>query len=257
MHSKQDRIFDKLADRFQKRIYNSKKGQIRLEILKQEFSNIILPILPETPKVLDAGAGFAQLSLWLAEQNIPVTLCEPSEKMLAVAQASIEDKSLEEMTTVVHSSIQNYQPNTTFDLVLFHAVLEWLASPKETLADLITHLKPQGTLSLMFYNRHSIAMRSLLGGDFQRVREDNLDGVGNKGLTPISPLVPEDVLSWLEEWDMKIIHWSGLRTFYDYMKPEASQNSDLDEIIQMETLFSQKEPWRSLARYQHIICVKQ
>ncbi len=41
---------------------------------------------------------------------------------------------------------------TCVDLILFHAVLEWVADPLSVLQTLWSMLRPGGTLSLMFYN---------------------------------------------------------------------------------------------------------
>jgi len=251
---KQDRVFDRLADRFHKRIYGSNKGQIRLEIVKSDLQDCLSLDQPVSPRtILDAGGGFGQMSIWLAQQGHSLTLCEPSRKMLSYARQAIVEASVDKQITTECSMIQDLPTGKSYDIILFHAVLEWLAEPKRTLKGLLEHLRPGGYMSLMFYNRNSVAMRSLLGGDFERVRNDQLEGVGNKGLTPINPLVPEDVLHWLKEWDAEVLSWTGIRTFYDYMKPEAMRDADLDEVVLMEKMFAKKEPWRSLARYQHII----
>ncbi len=59
----QDRNFDDLAERFNARIYDTAKGQLRLEILKQDLQQFT-----ETKplSIWDAGCGAGQMSLWLA-----------------------------------------------------------------------------------------------------------------------------------------------------------------------------------------------
>lgn len=260
---KQDVVFDRLADRFQKRIYNSRKGEIRLQILKHEFNQHILPSLQQkqSPNIVDIGAGFAQLSIWLAKQDYKLSVCEPSEKMLHVAREHIQSAGVEARIALFPLTLQQFfhashKQDQQYDLIIFHAVLEWLAEPEQALRLVAKQLKPGGTLSIIFYNRHAIALRSLLGGDFKRVMTDQLDGVGQKGLTPISPLIPQDVVNWVESSQLNIKHWSGLRTFYDYMKPEAAKQASIDDVIAMEEHLAASEPWRSIARYQHIICTK-
>ncbi len=55
---------------------------------------------------------------------------------------------------------------------------------------------------------------------------------------------------------MEITLWSGIRSFYDYMKPEAVASCTTDMIIHTDQQLSQQEPWRSIARYQHMIIKK-
>ncbi len=271
MNQKKDRNFDKLAQRFQKRIYQSPKGNIRLLRVQQELAAVLEEYNPQHTHILDAGAGLGQMSCWLAQKNYSITACDPSINMLAIAQENFTQHGIDHNTIYSNQlhikppsghiqmmalPIQDMPNGNTYDIIIFHAVLEWLARPQITLKKLLEHLTPGGTLSLLFYNQHAIALRSLLGGDLQRVLDDNLAGIGTKGLTPISPLVPSDVYQWLIDWGMEITLWSGIRSFYDYMKPEAVASCTTDMIIHTDQQLSQQEPWRSIARYQHMIIKK-
>lgn len=57
------------------------------------------------------------------------------------------------------------------DLILFHAVLEWVAEPQETLASLMKCLTPGGALSLMFYNYNGLLMRNVIIGNTAYVNQ--------------------------------------------------------------------------------------
>ncbi len=54
-----------------------------------------------------------------------------------------------------------------FDLVLCHAVLEWLAQPQQALHKLFGLIRPGGHLSLMFYNRDALIFRNLIRGNWR------------------------------------------------------------------------------------------
>jgi len=253
---KQDRIFDGLAKRFNQRIYDNPKGKIRLAIVQDDLQNTI--DLSKPLKVLDMGGGLGQMSIWLAQQGHQVTLCEPASDMLDIARETISDLKLNDNITLSNKTLQQLssKANEKYDLIIFHAVLEWLAEPKQAIALLLTLLKPNGVLSLMFYNHHSAVMRSLMVGDFKRIRNNYIAAMGNKGFTPISPLEPNQVIQWLEEFKMDTLSWTGVRVFHDYMHPEARKKALLEDVIEMERKYSRIEPWRSLARYQHLICRK-
>jgi S-adenosylmethionine-dependent methyltransferase len=261
----QDRIFHGLAERFSQQIYNNPKGQIRLAIVQDDIQQTI-PLTP-TLRILDMGGGLGQMSLWLAQQGYSVTFVEPADDMFDYATQQFHEAHLTERIQTSHASIQSFSQiqsekstNEQYDVILLHAVLEWLADPKHTLEQLLRSLKPNGYLSLLFYNHHSAVMRSLLVADFKRIMQEQIAAVGNheQGFTPISPLKPETVLTWFNEWGFQQHCWSGVRSFYDYMRPEARQfchkNAEkLAELIDMEKIYGKQEPWRSLARYQHII----
>jgi S-adenosylmethionine-dependent methyltransferase len=88
----------------------------------------------------------------------------------------------------------------TFDLVLCHAVLEWLAEPRQTLLGLFPFVKAGGILSLLFYNRHGLLFQSLVVGNFDYVRL-GLRKKRQTALTPTNPQLPEQVYDWIGRGD--------------------------------------------------------
>ncbi|MGB0847445.1 MAG: methyltransferase domain-containing protein [Thiolinea sp.] len=258
---KKDRIFDGLSQRFQRKIYSNDdpRGAIRLHIIQDDIRT--QSFLDQRLHVLDAGAGMGQMSCWLAQQGHTIVLAEPSQEMLEVAKQNIQETlgQHSSLITPKQDTIQSLCDDTLhqhFDFIVCHAVLEWLASPLENLAQLLNTLKPGGWLSLMFFNRHSKVMRHLVGGDLKPVLENRIASDGHNGLAPISPLVPDDVANWLIDSGLEVITWSGVRCFYDYSHPEVRKRMDLQDVLTLERRFSQQEPWRSLARYQHMLCYK-
>lgn len=263
---KKDRIFDNLSQRFQHKIYsnNDPRGAIRLHIIQDDLRK--QSFLKQPLSVLDAGAGMGQMSCWLAQQGHTILLAEPSGEMLTAAKQYIHDTkhntsgTYSANITLRQSTIQSLCDETLhhhFDFIVCHAVLEWLANPRETLAQLLSTLKPGGWLSLMFFNQHSKVMRHLIGGDLQPVLEQRIASNGNNGLAPISPLLPHEVTGWLEALNLEIHSWSGVRCFYDYSHPEVRKRMNLDDVLTLERRYSQQEPWRSIARYQHMVCRKK
>lgn len=255
----QDRIFDGLSQRFQRTIYanNDPRGVIRLHITQSDLSKYF-NILPPTRQALDIGAGLGQMSLWLAEQGWQVTLSEPSEEMLQQAkiltQNSTYAQNIEYLTHSIQTLPTHYEQH--FDLIICHAVLEWLAEPQKTLKLLVNYLKLDGYLSLMFFNRTASEFRHLIAGDLDAVLEKDIASDGKKGLAPISPLLPSEVLNWLPELGLELVEWSGVRCFYDYTYHNVRKKMPLDKLLLLERHYSQLEPWRSLARYQHFILKK-
>ncbi|SDZ95435.1 S-adenosylmethionine-dependent methyltransferase [Thiothrix caldifontis] len=252
----QDRIFDGLAQRFQRSIYDDPRGAIRLAILQDDLQPFVVNTRPL--KILDAGGGLGQMAIWLAQQGHQVVLAEPSAEMLQRAATAIAAAGLQDAIHLLQASVQELaaQDCESFDLITFHAVLEWLAEPRAVLAQLLSCLKPEGWLSLMFFNHHSTVMRRLIAGDLDTVRRGEIASDGKRGLAPISPLKPDEVLSWLAPLGLELDTWSGVRCFYDYMYRDVRKAAKLEEVLPLERQYSQQEPWRSLARYQHMLCRK-
>ena len=148
--TQKDRNFDDLAERFSRTIYATPRGQLRLMALEQDFSDCEVDIAGK--QVLDIGGGQGQFSLSLAKQGAAINLCDISGEMLRLANDlfSAEGQRL----TARSGSLQDVESlfPGQFDIVLNHAVLEWLEHPFEALPVLSSKVKPGGWLSLMFYN---------------------------------------------------------------------------------------------------------
>ncbi|MCW9030759.1 MAG: methyltransferase domain-containing protein [Gammaproteobacteria bacterium] len=253
----QDQNFDNLSSRFRKNIYNTAKGQIRLKILWRDFIEQIPEIEKGGLSILDAGAGQGNFALQLAERNHRLTLCDLSSKMLQDAEELFKEQNLNNDVRFIHSSVQNLSQhiNSQYDVVLFHAVLEWLADPEETLKQVLNYIKPGGYLSLMFYSRTGLIYQNLVNGNFDNILNNSLSGEG-KTLTPTNPQNPDEVYSWLDELGLNTISRSGVRVFYDGISRERRKQISEDELFELEKRFSRLEPYCSLARYIHVLCQK-
>jgi len=257
MPIKNDQNFDDLSQRFRKNIYNTLKGQIRLNILWRDLVEQIPEIETGGLSILDAGAGQGNFALQLAQKNHLLTLCDLSSKMLQDAEALFAEHQLEKDVQFIHAPVQELSEhlNTQYDVVLFHAVLEWLAEPKETLKQLLKRIKPGGYLSLMFYSRTGLIYQNLTRGNFGHVLNNVLAGEG-KSLTPTNPQNPEDVYNWLNEFNLESLIRSGVRVFYDGISRERRKQISEEELLELEKHFSRVEPYCSLARYVHVLCKK-
>ena len=257
MTIKYDQNFDDLSSRFQKNIYNTAKGKIRLNILWRDLIEVIPEIEAGGLSILDAGAGQGNFALQLAQKNHKMTLCDLSIKMLQDAQQLFVDNKLEEGVRFIHTPVQELSDHVDdqYDVVLFHAVLEWLAEPEETLKELLKFIKPGGYLSLMFYSRTGLIFQNLTRGNFDYVLNDTLSGKG-KTLTPINPQLPEDVYRWLNTLNLETKVKSGVRVFYDGISRERRKQINEDELIELEKQYSRIEPYSELPRYIHVLCRK-
>lgn len=253
----QDRNFDDLADKFSQNIYGTRKGQVRQAIIWDEL-NAILPTLPAGPlTVLDAGGGVGQISSGLAAQGHQVLLCDLSGEMLKLAAAHAHSAGVSHNMQFKQISAQQVGEHLDkpVDLVLFHAVLEWVADPLAVLQALWHTLKPGGVLSLMFYNAHGLTFRTLTFGNFGYLRA-NMNKRKKRTLSPDFPRDPDDVQRWLTQCGFITEQRAGIRVFSDYMKPQPGAGKSVEEIIEMERRYCRQEPFLSLGRYIHVTARK-
>ncbi len=251
MAIKQDRNFDQLIHRFEKVVYETAKGGWRLKLLKEDLQ--FLHEYPQELTILDAGCGFGQVSHWFAGQGHQLTLCDVSGKMLARARKHFENSGY--VADFHHASVQQLAGQLPqFDLVLFHAVLEWLAEPMATLATIANKVNPGGYLSLMFYNRNAMIYKNTLKGSWrlQQVLSDNYLGKGKK-LTPPNPQYPHDVVAHLEQLGFTVVTQTGIRIFHDYLTEENLAKSKESELFELEYRYCRLPTFRDMGRYIHVV----
>lgn len=257
-----DRNFDDIADKLNEKIYGSLKGKIRLEVLARDLTDEIATLGAAKKggkplRVLDAGGGSAQFSAGLAAQGHSIVYCDISERMVELARQRFAEVAPDADVTCLHAPIQALPQylNGEFDLILCHAVLEWLAEPEDTLQGLLRFLRPGGLISTLFYNKHSLMMLYLLRGRFDKVMAERLAGWGNS-LTPTNPQDPDAVRDWFAQWGYDTVCDSGVRCFYDYITAKRRDEFSWEDILAAELKLSRVEAFRSTARYIHLLSRK-
>lgn len=252
-----DRNFDDIAEKFARNIYGTTKGQLRQAILWQDLEPLLARYAPRALRVLDAGGGEGHNACRLAALGHHVTLCDLSCEMVARARLNADDKGVSGNMHFVHSSAQDVGEHleSQVDLILFHAVLEWVAEPEAMLETLWSYLAPGGALSLMFYNANGLLMHNMVAGNFDYVQQ-GMQKKKKRTLSPDHPLQPEQVYRWLEQMGWRIESKTGVRVFHDYLREKHQQRDCFDQLLALETQYCRQEPWISMGRYIHVIAQK-
>lgn len=265
-----DRSFESIADHFENKVYGGLKGEIRLAVLRRDIFECVAKMtqtLGRPLKILDVGAGLAQIAIDLADQGHHVVINDISQNMLAKAKAHADkrDKNLDITWHVcpyqqLEGKLNRDHPNAKFDLILCHALLEWLADPAAVMDFFDNQLADTGLLSLCFYNPASFDYRNLIMGNFNLLDtlldKDNYHADNKKSLTPNHPVARREVASWLQRHHYKIVLESGLRVFHDYAPLKRGGHNDPEAVIKMELRYSRQEPYKWLGRYLHIMATR-
>lgn len=265
-----DRSFDAIADHFEKKVYGGLKGDIRLAVLRRDIFGYVEQLsqtLGRPLRILDVGAGLAQIAIELAVQGHTVVINDISANMLEKAKVSAEQEGTNPDITWHVCPYQELEAKLAkddagkFDLILCHALLEWLADPAAVMSFFDNQLADEGVLSLCFYNPASFDYRNLIMGNFNLLDTllDKADyqADNNKSLTPNYPVAKQEVASWLQQHHYQIILESGLRVFHDYAPLKRGGHNDPEAVIRMELRYSQQEPYKWLGRYLHIMATRQ
>ncbi len=253
-----DRNFDDLAERFNTRVYGKLKGVLRQTILWQDLTAYLPQLNSATSKplqILDVGGGLGQLAIKLAQLEHHVHFNDLSSEMTTKARAAAKEAGVEHLiqwSNVPYQSLPASHPES-FDLILCHAVIEWLAEPELLVPALASMLRPGGSLSLCFYNPAGRIYRNLIFGNFRMLSNTQPYKTDARSLTPSNPSSLEDIRQWLAESRLSIKQESGIRVFTDYVTENRGGHQSEEDVIEMELKYSTQEPYKWLGRYLHII----
>ena len=210
-------------------------------------------------RVLDVGAGLAQISIELAKDGHDVTINDISANMLEIAKQNAGEAA--QNITWHTCPYQQLDDKLTgkYDLILCHAVLEWLAEPKLIMDFfdrwLVDDRAEKGVLSLCFYNPASFVYRNLVMGNFNLLNNKDFKA-DNGSLTPNHPVAKDEVIAWINDHHYQILHTSGLRVFHDYSPLKRGGHTNPQAVIEMEVAYSGQDPYKWLGRYLHFLVSK-
>ncbi|GGA69922.1 tRNA 5-carboxymethoxyuridine methyltransferase [Neiella marina] len=242
--------FDGAAKKFSRSIYETPKGKIRLAVLQRDLAQFRngAPL-----RILDVGAGMGQMALWFAEAGHHVTLCDISADMLAEAKQHATQRQLDQQLDFIHASLFDLAPQQPFDLILCHAVIEWIEPQAQFVSILGQLLKPGGSLSLMAYNAKSKLLHNLVAGNFDHVAS----GMKRRSRQRLSPQWPVDLPQLeqqLEANQLTLVGRSGVRVFSDYVRDREHAAANEQQLIELELQHADDQALCAIARYVHYVC---
>ena len=251
-----DRNFDSLTERFKSKIYGGLKGEIRLAVLTRDFQDFSMFSRLSEMKVLDAGGGFAPFSQSLVLQGADCLVCDISEKMLQQAREDWERQKAQALGSILFVRQPFQEIEEKFDIVLCHAVIEWLERPWEGIERLVQQCNPGGVLSLLIFNQVPLIWRMVTFGKLEKVQKQQLSGFGNS-FTPYHSFRYDEIHAKLEQLGMEILCCSGVRIFSDSVRDERKRYIDNQELLALELHYSRDPDFYNHGRYLHFLARKR
>ncbi|MGO4894390.1 methyltransferase [Flavobacterium sp. W21_SRS_FM6] len=244
---KADQNFDDIATKFEHNIHGSTKGKLRHELFLHHLTNII-DLRSSPMRILDAGGGTGTMTQAMLALGHEVTLTDISGETLAIAKAKF---ATNDKLTLCHQDILSL-PETQYDLVICHAVLEWLSDPFPVIQKLVALLKPAGYLSLSFFNQDAQRFSNICYGNFDYV-EQGMKVKNQVRLNPNNPQRPQDILAFMQDLPVNIVQQAGIRCFHDYLKDKTQQTSHYEQLKRLELQYGEQQPYLWFGKYFMLI----
>ena len=232
---------------------------------KQTQANLAKHLGSGPLHILDAGGGNGLDSLPLAQQGHFVEIVDYSEQMLDDAMRRAEQADLQDRIAVRQGNVQDVDrlfPESHFDVVLCHNVLQYVDDVPALLKSLTRTLRTNGLLSLISINRYSLPLHTAFV--FSNLTEalSQVDGRQLKAHTfdtLMTNYSAEEISGMVAEAGCRVEQDYGLRCLYDYWGDNDRKFDPViaEQLERLEFVLMDRYPYKLLARYYHVIARKK
>ncbi len=207
--------------------------------------------------------GRGAQALRLARAGHSVTGLESDAELLRAARESLatEPEGIRDRFRLIEGDGRDtgvhFLPGS-FDVVLCHGVLMYVAEPDPMLAGLARMLAPGGLLSLLVRNADALAMRPGLAGDFGAALAafDTPTYTDHLGLTVRADRL-DALRSTLAGIAAPLHAWYGVRVFTDGVGDGVElPAAELERVLALEDRAGRTDPYRGIAALLHLCGVR-
>ena len=234
-------------------------GRLRTEMIWRQLQ----PHLPKPGgRILDAGCGLGQLAIHLALAGHEVTAFDFAAEMIAAAR----NRAVQAGATVDWQQLPVEETRTafssaSFEAVLCHSLLPYVADPESIVGDLAGLLKPGGILSLVGHNpwaavlRTAIWQRDFAAALAQLERPTHHSPAFNLDLQLHDA---ETVEAWLRAAGLEVMARYGVRVVNDLITDNTVKYDPrgFAELLKLEMALCDRSPYRDIAVYHHFVTNK-
>ncbi|MDC7222190.1 MAG: methyltransferase domain-containing protein [Spirochaetales bacterium] len=259
MSERKQNNFDEAAARWKTLKYNP-WAKMRYEI----SGHFIRKHLAGRPvNILNVGCGDGIESLMFDDLNARHTLSDYSEKMLEEARTYLTEQEFRSPYTLVHSDAAELPDRLTetFDLILFHNVMEYVSQPQEVLQGLVGLLNRGGIISVRHLNRYAnFQAAATYAKDLELVEryltESRFDT--SFGMS-IPTYTGEEVESWLVKNGLEGISRYGVMTINSFISDNElkSQPDFFEKLKSLEIQWADQFPYFHSARFGLFLAQKK
>ncbi len=163
---------------------------------------------------------------------------------------------------LIHGEVERLETQVaarSFDLVLCHGVLMYLADPAQALKAMASALAPGAMLSLLVRNADALALHPGLRGDWGAALAafDATRYVNRLGIEVRANRL-RDLPSDFTRVGLELRHWYGVVTFTEFAAMDAPvpAPAEFAEIVACEEQAGRTDPYRGIAALLHLIAYR-
>lgn len=240
------------------------EGRLRLDLAWANLRELLSEAQANQDKcALDVGGGTGALAVKLAVEDWRVSVVDASAAMLALAEDSAREAGVGKLITFQHAEAERaaelFSPHS-FQLVVCHNVLEYVADPLATVCVLKQMLAKDGLLSIVARNRAGESLRAALKAHDLAAAEamltaewatESLYG-GQARLFDYRSL-----RKLLHEAGFEIVAERGVRVIADYLPSDFTATDETyAQLLAFERRYGALSEFAAVARYAQIVARK-
>lgn len=218
--------------------------------------------LPQPPALIaDVGGGAGYQTIPLARKGYSVTLLDPSRTMLREARRALasEEEAVQRRVRLIEGAGEQALAllgGESFDAVLCHGVLPYVEDPYPLIQALASLGHPGAVVSVLAKNAAALVVRPALEGRYKDALAafDADRDLGRLGVVTRGDTVA-DLSRLFRRVGVETIRWYGVRVFTDHLG-DRPPKVNLRDVMQLEWEAGQRDPYRSVARLNHLVAYR-
>jgi S-adenosylmethionine-dependent methyltransferase len=236
------------------RAYNETPwGRLRLDLI---WAALDTRITSPPKRVLDVGCGSGETAIRFARAGSEVIAIDASPVMVAEAEARASKEDVALTCAVLRvDEIESELAGETFDLVLCHNVLGYVADPAAACSTMAALLADEGQLSITAANRlaeplRAALMRHDLTGALAAVETGGHVRVAETFGTELGLTDFGELARWLETAGLRVEAMMGIRVVNDYLFGADDLKASTEgygKLLQLELALCERDPYRQIA----------
>ena len=232
------------------------EGRLRSDLA---FANLqdFLPAQTKAPLcALDIGGGTGAAGVRLAQLGVHVTLLDSSPAMLDIAKRAAGEAGVADKVVLQRgdaTQLANLFHTRSFDVILFHNILEYCEDPGAVLCGAARVLRDSSAiLSVLVRNQAGEVFKAAIqAGDLAAATDGLTAERGQESLYggSVRLFTSDGLRTMLKAASFVPIAERGVRVLADYLPPRVSRSEDYERIFDLERKLGSRPQYAAVARY--------
>lgn len=236
------------------------EGRLRSDLALANLQDFLPSQAKTSLCALDLGCGTGETAIRLARLGIHVTLLDSSTTMLDIAKSAAQEAGVTDKVVLQHgdaTQLANLFHAGSFDVILCHNILEYVADPGTVLSDAARMLRDSSALlSVVVRNQAGEVFKAAIQSGDLAAAEKNLTAEwGQESLYggEVRLFTGRYLGDMLSAASLAIIAERGVRVLADYLPAKISRSDDYQRIFHLERKLGSRREFVAVARYmQHL-----